>query len=402
MIASPAQRNEIATPAAPSAISRVDCWPNELEVLLLQAGLGEKDLAFAAWFSFCKRIDDIADLDDGCYRLFPLVAGNLQNFASDFPHKDRLTGVLRYTWTKNQKLFRQFVPLLEKLQMAGIDFLLLKGAALVELYRAQGGVRPMSDVDILLHPEDVASALKVLEALDCRPPHPISREKLQNLIRFRHELTVRTAGGESLDIHWYLLADGRHLEAEDLFWRDAVPCTLGKLTARTLHPADQLLHACLHGVQWNEVSPVRWLADAMILIRAGMDWRRVERQARQLERVQPVRDTILYLAKLGLRIPASVADHWRGLEVTRFEKVEGGYRALRPNSRQRTKQLTWSFLRLTKNLRITRKLREAPAYMRQIHHFRAYSRRVTFYLYLLNFEAIHALENFARAKRIKS
>ena len=383
MASAPAFADETSAPAA-SASLRSTCWPDNLETLLLRAGLCDRPQALTAWIDFCRQIDDIEKLDDGCYRLFPLVAGNLQE-AGEIPHRNRLTGILRYAWTKNQKLFGQIVPFLRSLHEAGLNTLLLKGAALTELYRAQGGVRPMADVDLLVHPEDVVSVVHLLHARGFAEETPLSPQKLQDLMRFRHELTLRNVTGESLDLHWYLLADTRHLDAEDFFWRDAVPCRLAGWVTRTLHPADQLLHTCLHGAQWNEISPVRWLADATILIRAGMDWKRLETQARRLERLQPVRDTILFLADLGVNLPPDIGNHWRSLKITPFEKVEGGYRAFRPNSRARTKQLAWSYLRLTAGESLWQRLRRLSSYMKQIHHFRAFSRRGAFVIYLLSF-----------------
>jgi hypothetical protein len=128
---------------------------------------------------------------------------------------------------------------------------------------------------------------------------------------------------------------------------------------------------------------VRWLADAVMLIRGGMDWKRLEEQARRLECLEPVRDTLLFLDHLEIKLPPAVITHWRGVEITDFEKVEGGYRKYRPNSRERTRQLAWIYLRLNRDQSLGELLRHVPAYMNQVHHFRAYSRRVTFIGYLL-------------------
>jgi hypothetical protein len=243
----------------------------------------------------------------------------------------------------------------------------------------------MADIDILIDPADVLRTVDLLLAKGCiADPYP-TPERLLDLIRFRHELTMKSAGGADLDIHWYLLSDTRHFEAQDLFWKDAVPCSLGGIACETLHPADQLLHTCLHGAQWNEVSPVRWLADAMMLIRQGVDWARVEEQARRLERLQPVRETLLFLDELGMNLPDGLVSHWRALKITAFEKVEGGYRTFAPDSRERTRQLAWVYLRLNRRQTLAQLLRNAPIYMRQVHHFRAYSRRFSFFFHLIRF-----------------
>ena len=362
---------------------RASCWPDELESLLLQAGLCEKSRAIAAWKEFCGRIDDIEDLAEGCYRLLPLVAGNLQDCREPIPHRDRLLGVLRHAWFKNQQLLARTIPFLSRLQEAQIDFLLLKGAALADYYRQQGAVRSMVDIDFLVQPEEVEKALTLLRQLDCRPRTDKPVEQLRDLVHFRHELTLDTPTGAVLDMHWYLVSDARHPEAQEELWRGAVPCALGSLGAKTLNRADQLLHACLHGAVWNDVSPVRWLADSVMLIRAGIDGSRLEAQARRLEHLQPVRETLLLLDSLDIGLPPALVEHWRAMEPTRLEQSEGGYRTRAPNSRERTRHLAWVFLRLHRGESLGKILRCVPAYMKQLHHFRAYSRRAAFLFYLL-------------------
>jgi hypothetical protein len=368
-----------------SQARRETCWPDALEILLLRAGLCDGPAAVQAWKDFCDRIDSLETLPEGYYRLLPLVAGHLQFCEEPLPHRERILGVLRHAWAKNQRLLAEILPLLRALQKSGIDFLLLKGAAFSEFYREYGSVRPMADVDILIHPEDVAQAVELLRGLGCASPMELSPQKLEELVRFRHELTMKTASGPALDLHWYLVSDARHPEAQDYFWRDAGPCRLGNLEAKTLNRTDQLLHSCLHGAVWNEISPVRWLADSVMLIRAGVDWERLEKQSRRLEHLQPVRDTILFLDSLGIGLAPEVVEHWRKLEVTRREEAEFGYRARLPNARERTRHLAWLYLRLHREDSLAKMMGSVPGYMRQLHHFRAYSRRAAFLSYLLIF-----------------
>ena len=75
-------------------------------------------------------------------------------------------------------------------------------------------------------------------------------------------------------------------------------------------PTDQLLHACVHGVRWDPEPPLRWVADAAMLVRTGaVDWELLSRRART-HRVAPVLAVALsYLSRvLGLAIPASAVE----------------------------------------------------------------------------------------------
>jgi hypothetical protein len=182
----------------------------------------------------------------------------------------------------------------------------------------------MADIDLLVHPTDVRRVEKALLAGGWHAVRPVRENEWPDHLRFRHELTFHPPTGPELDVHWHLTNEARHPEVEQLLWRDAVPLALPGLQARTLQPADQLLHTCIHGVHWNKVSAVRWLADAALIAAAGPDWPRLEAQAHKLELVEPVRATLLCLDRLGVALPPEVVARWQVLAPTRREKWERG------------------------------------------------------------------------------
>ncbi len=363
---------------------RNDCWPDALQILLLQAGLAKPGAALPAWREFCQEAPD--DLPADYLRLVPLVAVNLKDGGPETPRRDLLQAQLRETWLKTQRLFHLTGPVLRELQSSGIDFLVLKGAALAVTDYPHPGARPMADVDLLIRPADVRRLELLLAGRDWMPVKTLSDSQWTDQIRFRHEMTFLHAqkNGPALDIHWHLVDEARDPEAEALFWRDAVPCALPGLATRTLQPADQLLHTCIHGARWNEVSAVRWLADAALIARRPLDWRRLEAQARRFELLDPVRGTLLCLDGIGAALPADIVAHWRALTPTRRERAEGVYRSTRPDLSDRTRQLALAFLRLRPERGRTLGFwRDAFSYMRQIHHFRTVARRAGFITYLV-------------------
>jgi len=386
-------------PISPAALDiRLSCWPNESESLLLQAGLCERPKAMLAWRQFCAQIDDIETLDHSCYRLFPLVAGNLKGCLEELPHHARITGVLRHAWARNQHLLEEIVPLLQVLQNHRIDLLLLKGAAFLNLYRSRGRLRSLEDIDILIRPEDLERTAKILGDHGFSGPKTPSSKPLLELLGFHHDLAVKSPKGITLDVHWYLVSEAPHAPAEDDFWRDTVPQDLAGFSGRTLQLTDQFMHTCLHGAQWNEVPPVRWLADAAMLVDTGLDWDRLEKQARRLEQIEPVRDAILFLHRLEVRLPEGLVERWHKAKTTEIEKTAGSYRPYRPNSRERTKQLARIYLRLHKDRSFGELVWNLPQYMKHMHHYRAYSRRVAFLYYLILF-SLKFRNSFARAAR---
>jgi hypothetical protein len=120
--------------------------PTARQELLLRAALLPTAEAGAAWSEWAAG-PAMDNLDEGSYRLLPLVYRNLK--AQRIQHRlmGTLKGLYRRAWCENQLLFHRTVGVLESLRKAGIPTLLLKGAALALEYYKDLGARPMSDLD---------------------------------------------------------------------------------------------------------------------------------------------------------------------------------------------------------------------------------------------------------------
>jgi Uncharacterised nucleotidyltransferase len=90
-----------------------------------------------------------------------------------------------------------------------------------------------------------------------------------------------------------------------------------------LNPTDQLLHTCWHGARWNEVPPIRWVADAMAILDASgeeIDWEDLLKKAKKHRIVMPVKDTLDYLKKtFDAPVPDSLL---KSLSAVRISKIE--------------------------------------------------------------------------------
>jgi hypothetical protein len=108
---------------------------------------------------------------------------------------------------------------------------------------------------------------------------------------------------------------------------------LNGVPALSLAPADELFHACVHGVRWNRMPPVRWIADAMTIIREaeGMEWSRLVQQATKRRLSLPVHAALSFLrAEFGASVPPEVLDELCSIPVTKAEIAESDARQKRP------------------------------------------------------------------------
>lgn len=298
--------------------------PTPEQELLLRTALLPGDDAldgFRAW----RARTDFNNLDAGSYRLLPLLYRNLLKHGSTDPLLPKLRGVYRQTWYKNQLEFHNFAALLGSFGDAGIATLLLKGPALVLQYYKDYGLRPMDDFDVLVHLQDAPAAMHILQSLRWMPKLKNLRSP-EALIPMRHCGEYEDAIGQQLDLHWHVLQECRQPDDDDDFWAGAVPTTLAGISTLALNPTDQLFHVCAHGMRWSPVPPVRWAADAWMILMAAdtnIDWRRLTAQAEKRHLILPLRDALGFLReKLDAPIPPEALAQLQALPVTSRERSE--------------------------------------------------------------------------------
>jgi hypothetical protein len=300
------------------------CWPTHEQELLLKAALfrGQPSIdAFAEW----QRVVGFDHLDEGSYRMLPLLGNNLHAQGVDHPMIGRLRGIHRRAWYENQMLFRGMEPVLHRLQAAGIQCLLLKGAALVLQCYHDAGLRPMRDFDILVPEEQAVAAVGLLLDDGWRVLTAWPGKLTESFRRFRQAIALEHESGRQLDLHWHVLYDCCRKGADHEFWAASVPLELHGISLGGLAPSDQFLLVCVHGVDWNEVAPIRWIADAITVLRQspGLDWERIVKQTERRRLVPRVRDALHYLAsRMEAPIPEGVLRSLDSLPVTRAEMLE--------------------------------------------------------------------------------
>ena len=296
--------------------------PTADQELLLEAATGGSAAVRPAWRRWRER-NELDDVDYGAQRLLPLVYRHLVDLCVDDPDLGRLKGLYRRTWYRNQIVFRWTGEALETLGAAGVETMLLKGAALSTLYYRDSGVRPMNDVDILVRAEHAAAALDVLEREGWTTVTAVPREVF---LVVRHAEELSRPDGAKVDLHWNALWQPG---SDDALWDAAVEMSVGGERVKALCPSDELLHACVHGAAWNPVPAVRWAADALtVLACAGdvIDWERLVAHARARRVTVACAEALAFLGeRFGAPVPSPVVEELSRTQTRLHERV--GHRA---------------------------------------------------------------------------
>lgn len=276
--------------------------PTPDQEILLRASLLKGEPSLQAWMAWAAEAD-LDRVDPGSYRLLPLLYRNLQEQGVRHPLMTKLRGIYRMTWYKNGILFRALEALLKCFEEAGIPTMILKGAALIPLHYKAFGLRPMEDFDVLVPEDRRADAMRV--ARDAG----YSEDDVDpaRLFSYSHAVSMKNAGGMKLDLHWRVFPAAYSWSSDLDFWEGAVPMNLPGVSTTAMNPADLLLHVCVHAAMWNPVPPVRWAADAAMIIRTSpgrLDWDRLLDMARRKRLIVPLKETLLLLQKiLGIDVP---------------------------------------------------------------------------------------------------
>jgi hypothetical protein len=281
----------------------------------------------------------------------------------------RLKGIYRYWWCSNQRLLYRAAGVVRGLEQAGIPTLALKGAAVSIAYYQDAGVRPMGDIDLLVPVERAAEAISRLGRLGWRPGRP----RVADLIRYQHSVQMVHENGEVLDLHWHVLAECVRHNADDGFWRRAIPIRIQDASTRGLGPTDALLHAIVHGMRWNAEPTVRWVADAMAILHASgsdIDWDGLVREASRQRVVLRLAFGLEYLRRsMAAPIPQHALERLHATRPGALERMESkvlavdseGGHALRPGH---VLLVAVQYMRFMSGKSLLQKLGETPDYLR--------------------------------------
>lgn len=296
------------------------CWPTREQELILRAALLQGEPALESWNEWRQRVN-IDVIDYGSHRMVPQLYRNLQRHGVKDPMMDRLKGVYRYYLYKNEILMHRIGTLLVAFEDAGITTMVLKGAALIQLYYRESAVRPMLDADVLVHANQAEQAMELLKKLNWKPARCSDP---QTRIPIVHSTPFEDDGGRQMDLHWHLFWECFNAGDDDDYWKTAVPIKIGGAKTLALNPTNQLLHTCWHGARWNEVPPIRWVADAMSVLAASseeINWSSLLRKAQRHRIVLPVRDSLEYLRqKFDAPIPDTMLSSMSAVRISKIER----------------------------------------------------------------------------------
>lgn len=277
------------------------------------------------------------------------------------------------TALRNLLLLHELGTCLRALTAAALPVIVLKGAALIETVYANPSLRPMGDVDLLVHGHDLATAREVLDGLGYEArwieTHPGAVTEYENEVAFCKPGKVDTW----VDVHWGLFNSPYYQDriALDWFWATARAAPIADVPTLVLGPEGLLIHLCGHLALHHTHTGLLWWHDVAAVLAAYRDaiaWPALLAHTREYGLVLPVRTVLVRAAhEWGAAIPADVLHSLRNLPASPVEeRVFADLTAAQRSPRDRLWSDLTSMSDWRQRLRFARtNLFPSPAYMRQ-------------------------------------
>ncbi|WP_420578368.1 nucleotidyltransferase family protein [Ekhidna sp.] len=298
-------------------IKEAGVYPNAHQLLLLKSALYPPAEAFAyfeLWLNQLKGIHisksastkpglpQVFDqLDLGSQRLLSLLYSNLKSYRTSYPILEQLSGYYKYVWYKNQLLNSTLTALGKEISSSNINLIALKGIAHINQFYGDFGSRPTVDIDVAVQRKDVKSLVSLLNRSGWRS---VSGDinRIESSMFHAHSFKRK---GLELDVHIRFSLYALKQATEYLMWERAIA---SDNTIKYLSPPDELYCVLLHGMQWNLVPPIRWVADSVKIIEGLTDdqWVMLKELIRSENYQTPI-DMLRYLNENEFaRIPSEI------------------------------------------------------------------------------------------------
>lgn len=197
----------------------------------------------------------------------------------------------------NTILFSELKPITQALANAQIPCILLKGAALAPLIYENIAMRPMVDLDLLIHQQDIELALMHLERVGYKTVKV--KDHLDHILEYENEIMLTKPGHLTilLELHWNLF-DSPYYQSvisTDWLWQSASSQVIDGNPCLILGHSAQILHLSGHLYLHHTGDEILWqndLAGWIYKFHHVINWDEILSLAKKYNLVQPLQRAI--------------------------------------------------------------------------------------------------------------
>jgi hypothetical protein len=216
-----------------------------------------KDLDWDAVFSICQ--------EEGVSPVLYKIIEKQAAFKIPSLIRDHFKAAYLLNHFRNETFLNDLKDLLVLFQKKNIPIVLLKGAALLTTLYKDPALRPMDDLDLLVHEEDLATA----HHLFINAGYPLTGREYWPWWRKFGGARSYLRDGVLVELHWSLGGPDFPLSSAEVF-AHAKKIVISGAQALTLSPEDFLLYHLYHAVYHHAVLKLIWLMD---IVKITTSWK---------------------------------------------------------------------------------------------------------------------------------
>lgn len=321
-------------------------FPNKAEEQFLRLVLSH-DTDFPRLWKDWNNENVFNDTDYATARLMPLLYLRLEKLGlQNDPLFGRIKGIYRSAWVTNQRLLASIRTITSACEERNIPVMVTKGIPMLLAVHQDIGARYTGDADIVIHPihaQEVISLMKEHGWKYTKPWMPDVNNPVPSLYQVTKSTDFVNQQGVAFDVHWNIFGLYHHARPLDIFrlrtnipsisfrdtyWKTTVP--LGSdIHAMRLSNEDMFIHAIVHGVEGNVHRTLRWVTDAVAIMRnLPIHWDVVIQKTREFGFGVEIGVALRYLSdRINIEIPNEILQEILSLPYTKRQAREFNRRA---------------------------------------------------------------------------
>lgn len=257
----------------------------------------------------------------------PLAHYHISRLKLDIPQNAAQSLKTRYleSAVRNMLLLGELGKVLKLFKDNGVQVIVLKGAALLGNVYKNIALRPMSDIDILIHKSDLETAVELISTLGYEDAcEDISEDFAE---QYRSELTMIRTGDSPvrIELHWKLLNFSYGTGDVEHIWETAVPAKIEGFDVPTLSPEYQIVYLSSHLAFHHHLTGLIWFCDIYEIVRnngESINWKRVAWIGNATKQLLSVEVVLRYLKdNFGLDISDDVFLTLKTYKIGAFDKL---------------------------------------------------------------------------------
>lgn len=219
---------------------------------------------------------------------------------------------------RNLRLYQKLVEISSFLKEKEIEFIILKGMALLNDLYSDIGLRPMYDIDILIHKQDFSLVEQTLKKLGYQNSsfYPEDFHKDDMMVDMHWDLTSLVRVRSRQRVH--------HIDLKEL-WRDSRIIEIEREGVRILSLEDMLIGLSLHFSLHHGFNGLIWAVDIAELLKKykkDLDWKKLTEKCYRFKVRKPVYYTLWYVKEiLQAQVPSQVIKEIRPQRQNFLEKA---------------------------------------------------------------------------------